>query len=121
MVIGKRARAAREQAKPPLHIFGYTCINDVTAVELLNKDANFAQWTRQELRYLRRVWPGDRNRHRSGRAYHSHRSQWPGRQNYAVSDMVFSPAQLVSRISRDMTWEPGDVIAYVGRRSVWDR
>ncbi|MBC7715370.1 MAG: fumarylacetoacetate hydrolase family protein, partial [Pseudorhodobacter sp.] len=32
------------------------------------------------------------------------------RQNYALSDMVFSPAELVSRISNDMTLMPGDVI-----------
>jgi 2-keto-4-pentenoate hydratase/2-oxohepta-3-ene-1,7-dioic acid hydratase in catechol pathway len=33
------------------------------------------------------------------------------RQNYPVSDMFFSPAEIVSRISHDMTLEPGDVIA----------
>jgi 2-keto-4-pentenoate hydratase/2-oxohepta-3-ene-1,7-dioic acid hydratase in catechol pathway len=32
-------------------------------------------------------------------------------QNYAVSDMFFSPAEIVSHISHDMTLEPGDVIA----------
>lgn len=30
---------------------------------------------------------------------------------YPVSDMFFSPAEIVSRISHDMTLEPGDVIA----------
>jgi len=33
------------------------------------------------------------------------------RQNYPLSDMVFSPAEQVSTISRDMTLLPGDVIA----------
>lgn len=33
------------------------------------------------------------------------------RQNYPASDMLFPPARLVSLISRDMTLEPGDVIA----------
>ena len=33
------------------------------------------------------------------------------RQNYPVSDMIFPPARLVSRISQDLTLEPGDVIA----------
>ena len=28
------------------YIFGYTCINDVTAAEIISKDATFAQWTR---------------------------------------------------------------------------
>jgi 2-keto-4-pentenoate hydratase/2-oxohepta-3-ene-1,7-dioic acid hydratase in catechol pathway len=32
------------------------------------------------------------------------------RQNYPVSDMIFPPAAIVSRISQDMTLEPGDVI-----------
>jgi 2-keto-4-pentenoate hydratase/2-oxohepta-3-ene-1,7-dioic acid hydratase in catechol pathway len=33
------------------------------------------------------------------------------RQNYLLSDMIMSPAELVSRISHDMTLLPGDVIA----------
>ena len=33
------------------------------------------------------------------------------RQNYAVADMIFPPAKLVSLISQDMTLEPGDIIA----------
>ena len=33
------------------------------------------------------------------------------RLDYPVSDMIFSPRQLVSLISRDMTLSPGDVIA----------
>jgi len=33
------------------------------------------------------------------------------RQNYPLSDIVFSPEKLVSLISQDMTLEAGDVIA----------
>jgi 2-keto-4-pentenoate hydratase/2-oxohepta-3-ene-1,7-dioic acid hydratase in catechol pathway len=32
------------------------------------------------------------------------------RQNYPLADMFFGPAELVSRVSLDMTLEPGDVI-----------
>jgi 2-keto-4-pentenoate hydratase/2-oxohepta-3-ene-1,7-dioic acid hydratase in catechol pathway len=32
------------------------------------------------------------------------------RQNYALADMFFNPAELVSRLSHDMTLEVGDVI-----------
>jgi 2-keto-4-pentenoate hydratase/2-oxohepta-3-ene-1,7-dioic acid hydratase in catechol pathway len=32
------------------------------------------------------------------------------RQDYPISDMRFSVAELVSRISHDMTLEPGDLI-----------
>ncbi len=45
VVIGKRASNVSE-ADAASHVFGYTCINDVTAAELINKDATFAQWTR---------------------------------------------------------------------------
>jgi 2-keto-4-pentenoate hydratase/2-oxohepta-3-ene-1,7-dioic acid hydratase in catechol pathway len=33
------------------------------------------------------------------------------RQNYAVSDMFFSPQELVAKLSRGMTLEAGDVIS----------
>jgi 2-keto-4-pentenoate hydratase/2-oxohepta-3-ene-1,7-dioic acid hydratase in catechol pathway len=33
------------------------------------------------------------------------------RQNYPISDIIFSPAKLVSLISQDMTLNPGDIIA----------
>ncbi len=45
IVIGKRCRAV-DEADAAGYIFGYTCINDVTAVDILNKDPGFAQWTR---------------------------------------------------------------------------
>jgi 2-keto-4-pentenoate hydratase/2-oxohepta-3-ene-1,7-dioic acid hydratase in catechol pathway len=32
------------------------------------------------------------------------------RQNYPTADMFFPPAKLVSLISQDLTFEPGDVI-----------
>src|SRR5712671_4286236 len=45
IVIGKRGKdiAAADAAA---HIFGYTCVNDVTALELLQSDPSFPQWTR---------------------------------------------------------------------------
>ena len=111
IVIGKRCTAVSE-ADAPNHILGYTCINDVTAVELINKDSSFAQWTRAKsfdtfgvfgpviatgidpsTLTIKTVLNGQE------------------RQNYPVTDMIFPPAALVSLISRDMTLEPGDVIA----------
>jgi len=111
VVIGKRASGVSE-AGASAHIFGYTCINDVTAAELLFKDSSFAQWTRAKsfdtfgvfgpviatgldplTLTIRTVLNGQE------------------RQNYAAADMIFSPARLVSLISQDMTLEPGDVIA----------
>ena len=45
VVIGRTTRAVSVEAAPE-HIFGYTCANDVTAMELLGRDPSFAQWTR---------------------------------------------------------------------------
>jgi 2-keto-4-pentenoate hydratase/2-oxohepta-3-ene-1,7-dioic acid hydratase in catechol pathway len=72
IVIGRRARAVPvEQAGE--HIFGYTCGNDVTAMELLNRDPAFAAMdTGQELRRLCRLRPRDRNRLRARRRHAAH-------------------------------------------------
>lgn len=100
-----------ERGEAPGCIYGYTCVNDVTAVDIINKDTAFPQWTRAKsfdtfgafgpaiatdldpmaLR-VRTVLNGEE------------------RQNYVVSDMFFPPYKLVSLLSRDMTLLPGDVI-----------
>ncbi|HEX3548959.1 MAG TPA: fumarylacetoacetate hydrolase family protein [Candidatus Elarobacter sp.] len=111
IVIGERCAGADEdQARGA--IFGYTCVNDVTAFDVLNKDASFAQWARAksfdtfgvfgpvvatgldpDTLTIRAILDGEE------------------RQNYPASDMLIKPARLVSMISRDMTLMPGDVIA----------
>ena len=111
IVIGRSCSYVSE-AEAPDHIFGYCCINDVTAAELIGKTPAFPQWTRAKsfdgfgafgpviatgldpmsLR-VRTVLDGQE------------------RQNYPVSDMIFPPARLVSLLSQDMTLMPGDVIA----------
>jgi 2-keto-4-pentenoate hydratase/2-oxohepta-3-ene-1,7-dioic acid hydratase in catechol pathway len=111
VVIGKRAANVSE-ANAPAHIFGYTCVNDVTAVEILRMDKTFEQWTRSKgFDTFGPIGPviasGLDPRSLRVRAILNGQE----RQNYAVADMVFSPAQLVSLISRDMTLEPGDIIA----------
>ena len=110
VVIGKTAAAVSlEQA--PAHIFGYSCANDVTAPELLKRDESFAQWTRAKSFDTFGVF---------GPVIETDFDPAGGelvtllndreRQRYAFSDMIFSPAQLVSLISQDMTLVPGDVI-----------
>jgi 2-keto-4-pentenoate hydratase/2-oxohepta-3-ene-1,7-dioic acid hydratase in catechol pathway len=109
IVIGQRAvDLDLEQAARA--IFGYTCVNDITALDLITREP--AQWTRaksfdgfgpfgpviatgldpSELRVRTLV---------NGRE----------RQNYPISDLIFSPLEIVSQLSRDLTLEPGDVIA----------
>jgi 2-keto-4-pentenoate hydratase/2-oxohepta-3-ene-1,7-dioic acid hydratase in catechol pathway len=111
IVIGKRCCAVAE-ADAASHIFGYTCINDVTAIDILNRDPGFAQWTRAKsfdtfgafgpviatdvdpAKLVVRTILNDQER-----------------QNYPLTDIIFAPAKLVSLISQDMTLEAGDVIA----------
>ncbi len=111
VVIGKQCRQVSVD-DAPAHIFGYTCINDVTAAELLNKDASFAQWTRAKSFDTFGVFgpviaTGLDPATLTVRTILNDQE----RQNYPVADMIFSPAQLVSLISQDMTLEPGDIIA----------
>jgi 2-keto-4-pentenoate hydratase/2-oxohepta-3-ene-1,7-dioic acid hydratase in catechol pathway len=111
VVIGKRCRAVSE-AEAAAHIFGYTCINDVTAAELLFKDASFAQWSRAKGFDTFGVFgPVIATGLDPSSLVVKTFLNGQERQNYPVADMIFSPRQLVSRISQDMTLEPGDIIA----------
>ena len=111
IVVGKTASRVAE-AEAGKYIFGYTCANDVTVADILNRDPSFAQWVRAkgcdtfcpfgpvvasgldpETLTVRTILNGE------------------VRQDYPVSDMLFSAAQLVSLISQDMTLYPGDMIA----------
>jgi 2-keto-4-pentenoate hydratase/2-oxohepta-3-ene-1,7-dioic acid hydratase in catechol pathway len=110
IVIGRACKDVAE-AEAESCIFGYTCVNDITAADILNKDPNFPQWVRAksfdgfgpfgpviatDLRpedlWVRTILNGEE------------------RQRYPIADMVFPAASLVSRISQDMTLLPGDVI-----------
>jgi len=110
IVIGCECRAVSE-ADAANHIFGYTCINDVTAAELIGKDATFAQWTRAKSFDTFGVFgpvvaTGLDPSTLSVRTVLNDQE----RQNYPISDMIFGPAKIVSMISRDMTLHAGDVI-----------
>ena len=107
VVIGTRCRDV-ERDRAMSVIFGYTCVNDVTARDLQKKDG---QWARakgfdtfcpvgprivtkldpQSLRVVCRV-------------------DGATRQDGETKDMIFPVAELVSYISRIFTLEPGDLI-----------
>ena len=111
VVIGREAiNVAVEEAEQ--YIFGYTCVNDVTAFGLLTSDESFAQWSRAKS--LNTFGPfGPVVTTGLDAATLTIRTTVDGRerQNCPVSDMIFSPAELVHHISQDMTLYPGDVIA----------
>lgn len=111
IVIGATlANASDEEAAAG--IFGYTVVNDITAADILNRDPTFPQWARAKgidgygpfgpwivtdfdplAARVRTILNGQE------------------RQNYPLADMIFPPARLVSMLSRDMTLNPGDLIA----------
>jgi len=110
IVIGRECRGI-DAAEAGDYIFGYTCVNDVTAIEFLFEDKAFQQWTRSkgfdtftplgpcintaidpaELRVLA-IQNGEQ------------------RQNYPVSDMIFGPLEIVAMLSEYQTLLPGDLI-----------
>lgn len=112
VVIGRETRRVAV-ADAPAHIFGYTCANDVTAFDLLNRDPSFPQWTRAKgfdgFGVFGPVIDTTFDPAAAGAAV---RTVVAGneRQNYPIADMFFSPAELVSRISHDMTLCAGDII-----------
>jgi len=110
IVIGSTCSGVTVDSAPD-YIFGYTCANDVTVNEIIQRDPTFPQWARAKgfdtfcpfgpvvatglnpaMLVVRTLLNGE------------------VRQDYPVNDMVFSAAELVSRISQDMTLEPGDLI-----------
>jgi 2-keto-4-pentenoate hydratase/2-oxohepta-3-ene-1,7-dioic acid hydratase in catechol pathway len=94
------------------HVFGYTCVNDVTALEMLHADASFAQWTRcKSMDGFTPFGPWIETQVDLSTCQVVARVNGRERQNYPVSDMFFSPLELVSRLSRDVTLQPGDVIS----------
>jgi len=111
IVIGKRASAVSE-ADAADHVFGYTCLNDVTAVELLRADPSFQHWVRSKsFDTFCPIGPVIATGIDPAGLRVKAELNGQGRQDYPVTDMIFSPLRLVSLISRDMTLEPGDIIA----------
>ena len=111
IVIGKECKNVPEADIAP-YIFGYTCVNDVTAAELISKDPTFAQWVRAKSFDTFGVF-GPAVATGLDPMTLSVRTVLNGqeRQNYPLADMIFAPARLVSLLSHDMTLYPGDVIA----------
>jgi 2-keto-4-pentenoate hydratase/2-oxohepta-3-ene-1,7-dioic acid hydratase in catechol pathway len=109
VVIGRRAKDIDDEENPLDYVFGYTCLNDVTARDLQRKDKQFTRAKSfdtfcpvgpcvvtdidpLDLRVETRV---------NGEA----------RQRGRTSEMAFAVPFLVRYVSRMMTLEPGDVIS----------
>jgi 2-keto-4-pentenoate hydratase/2-oxohepta-3-ene-1,7-dioic acid hydratase in catechol pathway len=111
IVIGKHCHEA-DEAEAAKAIFGYTCINDVTAIEILNRDPGYAQWTRSKSFNTFGVFgPYITTDVDPSKLTIKTILNDQERQNYPVADMIFPPAKLVSLISQDVPLWPGDIIA----------
>ena len=110
IVIGAVCQAVSE-SDVEAYIFGYTCINDVTAMEIVKKDPSFPQWTRSKSFDTFGVF-GPAIATSVDPSTLSIRTTLDGqeRQHYSIDDLFFTPAKIVSAISYDVTLHPGDVI-----------
>ena len=107
VVIGRLCRGVTEE-EAPRYVLGYTCANDVTARDWQKQDGQWARakgsdgfcplgpWIETELD------PAD--------VEVACRVNGEMRQRGRTSDFVFSPAALVSFVSRTITLLPGDVV-----------
>lgn len=111
LVIGRRCTNASED-EAAAGIFGLTCVNDVTALDWLHADPSFPQWARAKSPdSFGPLGPAIA----TGLDWSSLSVQVAlngrVRQDYRLDDMILPPARIVSLLSREMTLEPGDVIA----------
>ncbi len=110
IVIGNTATRVSEN-EAMAHVFGYTCANDVTHAEILNRDTSFAQWVRAKgFDTFCPLGPVIATGLDPRALVVTTKLNGELRQNYPISDMRFTVAQLVSKISHDMTLFPGDII-----------
>jgi 2-keto-4-pentenoate hydratase/2-oxohepta-3-ene-1,7-dioic acid hydratase in catechol pathway len=110
VVIGARARAVPE-ADAGRYIFGYTCVNDVTARDLQKQDG---QWTRGKgFDTFCPVGPWIVPKEEVGFEDLRIRTILDGevKQDGSVRDMIFPVNAIIAFVTQFMTLEPGDLIA----------
>jgi 2-keto-4-pentenoate hydratase/2-oxohepta-3-ene-1,7-dioic acid hydratase in catechol pathway len=94
------------------YIFGYTCINDVTAMDLVKKDPTFDQWTRSKSYDTFGIFgPCITDGIDPMSLTITTTVDGDIKQDYKTSDMFFNVYEIVSYLSHDMTFNPGDIIA----------
>ena len=111
IVIGKISKDI-DNVQAKKNIFGYTCINDVTAMDIVKKDPSFDQWTRSKSFDTFGIF-GPCIATDIDPMNLQVQSRLNGKivQDYNTSDMFFNVYEIVSFLSKDMTLLPGDIIA----------
>ena len=111
IVIGKPC-ANIDESQAADYIFGYTCVNDITAVDLLKENPSFDQWTRAKSfdtfgPFGPAIATGVDPMQLRVQTFINGQEK----QNYPVDDMFFPPHKLVAMLSQYMTLMPGDLIS----------
>ena len=111
IVIGKTCKNATvEEAEQA--IFGYTCVNDFTSLDILFADPSFPQWTRSKsFDGFGNVGPVIETDVAWQDLIVTVLVNGRERQSYPAADMILPPAEIVRLLSQDMTLNPGDLIA----------
>ncbi len=109
IVIGRRCRRLKTDENPLDYVFGYTCVNDVTARDLQKADVQFTRGKSFDTfcpmgpLIVRGIGAGDLllETYVNGER----------RQSARTSEMIFGLDAIIRFIADVMTLEPGDVIA----------
>lgn len=109
VVIGRRAKNLSEGDDPLDCVFGYTCLNDVTARDLQRKDVQFTRG--KSFDSFCPVGPAIATGLDPLDLLVETRVNGEVRQSARTSVMAFPVPHLIRYVSRVMTLEPGDLIA----------
>jgi 2-keto-4-pentenoate hydratase/2-oxohepta-3-ene-1,7-dioic acid hydratase in catechol pathway len=109
LVIGRRCSHLKDHENALSYVFGYTCVNDVTARDLQKSDVQFTR--AKGFDTFCPVGPHVESEIRPQDLLVETLVNGELRQSGRTSLMVYPPAFIVRWISRMMTLEPGDLIA----------
>jgi len=109
VVIGRRARKVPQNEDPLSYVFGYTCVNDVTARDLQRKDVQFTR--SKSFDTFCPVGPWIETGIDPANVVVETRLNGEVKQKGNTGDMAFPVAFLIRYISEIMTLYPGDLIA----------
>ncbi len=108
VVIGKKARLVEEEEAFE-YVFGYTCVNDVTARDLQAKDIQFTRGKGFDT--FAPIGPFIKTGIKPGNLSIKTFLNGEVKQDSSTENLIFSVPKLVSFISKVMTLLPGDIIA----------
>lgn len=109
VVIGRRARNLSQHEDPLSYVFGYTCVNDVTARDLQRKDVQFTRG--KSFDTFCPVGPWIETDIDPSNVAVETRLNGEVKQKGNTADMAFPVSFLIRYISEIMTLYPGDLVA----------